>query len=136
MNPVDPAELSAYLDRELSSARMQEVEAALEHDVALRAELEVLKATHLGWQAAARSVMFTPQISLPESCSFLQSRLVIACTLFVLVVLRFAPKFTDVLVFAVFLHAVALLAILPWLVLMVQRDSRESFSEPGGRPGS
>lgn len=127
MNPIEPTELSAYLDGELSSARMLEIESALERDAELRAEFEALKSAHISWQAAARSAMFTPQITLSRGTPFLQSRPAVACALVILLVLRFVPKFTDIVVFAVFLHAIALLAILPWVVQMVRQDARDHY---------
>jgi anti-sigma factor RsiW len=72
MIPMEQAEMSAYLDGELSSERRLEIDAVLERDTHLRAALEALKASHIGWQAAARSVMFTPKIALPKRQTFLQ----------------------------------------------------------------
>lgn len=60
MTPLEPGELSAYLDGELSLARMGEIEAMLATDAALASELQRLARSDAAWRAAASSAAFQP----------------------------------------------------------------------------
>jgi anti-sigma factor RsiW len=64
MNPLDPSELSAFLDRELPAERMPEIEALAESDPGVRAELESLASLDAHWRASARSAAFRPTVNL------------------------------------------------------------------------
>jgi len=123
MKSIEPAELFAYLDKEVSPERMIEIEMALQSDAVVRSEFEKLQASHLEWQAAARTLMFSPQITLPANRWHSPSPSLIAGAVVMLLVLRFVPKFTDVLLIAVLLHVAALSVILPWVVRMVRQDA-------------
>lgn len=67
MTPIDPAELSALLDGELSAERAAVVRQALADDPALRAEYEAMLRCDTAWKAAAATARFTPQVSLHQS---------------------------------------------------------------------
>lgn len=64
MDPIDPAELSAYLDGELPAARAEEVRAALDRDPALRASYERLASLDADCKARASAAMFQPRVQL------------------------------------------------------------------------
>jgi hypothetical protein len=133
MKPIESAELSAYLDGELSPAKMLEIEMALVSDAGLRSEFEALEVSNRGWSAAAQSVMFTPQIELPSVLPpgranlFSNREIVCACVVFILLI--FGPRLTDILVLSVFVHAIAMLVMLPWIVGLIREDAGEDFSE-------
>jgi anti-sigma factor RsiW len=133
MKPIESAELSAYLDGELSPARMLEIEMALASDAGLRSEFEALEASNLSWSAAAQSVMFTPQIEIPSALpperTNLSSNREIICAFLVFILLIFGTRLTDILVLSVFVHAIAMLVMLPWIVGLIREDAGEDFSE-------
>ena len=70
MKPVEPAELSGYLDGELDVARTAEVRELLSRDAALLAQFEALRATDANWRAAA-STSVSSFLSTPgcQRCS-------------------------------------------------------------------
>ncbi len=65
MKPIDPEELSAFLDGELPPPRAEAVRRALEEDPALREEYETLVALDSEWQAEALAARFHPQVRIP-----------------------------------------------------------------------
>lgn len=69
MQPIDPAELSAYLDGELSGERAQEIRAALEKDPALRRSFEALASMDAEWKGQASTAAFRPEVQFPKGTS-------------------------------------------------------------------
>lgn len=69
MEPIDPAELSAYLDGELSIERAEEIGAALKRDPALRQSFESLAALDFAWKGQASTAAFRPDVQLPTGSS-------------------------------------------------------------------
>jgi anti-sigma factor RsiW len=67
MLPIDPAELSAFLDGELSASRAEEVRAALVRDPVLRRSYELLVARDADWSARASAAMFRPRVRLDHA---------------------------------------------------------------------
>ncbi|HLT62977.1 MAG TPA: zf-HC2 domain-containing protein [Pseudohongiella sp.] len=126
MKAVEPAELSAYLDGELSSERMAEIDAALTTDANLRAEFEALKSADIQWKAAAKAATFHPEVQLPESRAQVFTPVMLAVIVVTLIALRMIPKFADMMVFAIALHAIALVSLLPWLADVVLEDAPAS----------
>ena len=61
MKAIDPSELSALLDGELTAQRSAEIRAAIASNAALRAEFNELSRCDLAWKEAARSAVFQPQ---------------------------------------------------------------------------
>ncbi|HEY1899297.1 MAG TPA: hypothetical protein VGG49_05855 [Steroidobacteraceae bacterium] len=123
MKPIEPEELSAFLDGELSSARMSEIEAALKRDPVLRAELSALARMDAAWQSAAGTSVFTPKVEFARRAAFIRPWLGIIGILVVLVAVRILPKFTDGLEFGFILHGVGLMVALAWIV----RNSSRSW---------
>jgi anti-sigma factor RsiW len=66
MSPIEPHELTAFLDGELPPDRARAIEEALESDATLREELESLALDDAAWRAAAASARFRPEIILPR----------------------------------------------------------------------
>ncbi len=123
MKPVEPAELSAYLDGELEPARAREVQQALEHEPSLRAEFETLNRLDGAWRAAAGSAAFQPRVRLPRGAAASPTLLAGASAIAVLVALRVIPKLTDALGLGLLLHGIALSLILAWLVRLSRQDA-------------
>jgi anti-sigma factor RsiW len=70
MKPVDPAEVSALLDGELSPERAEQVRRAIAEDSELRCVFEELSAVHRDLITCAVAARFHPRISLAKSTSF------------------------------------------------------------------
>ena len=71
MTPLQPGELSAYLDGELDETRMREVAAMIAAQPALRDELDALSGDDMAWHTAARSASFAPVVRLqPAGAAF------------------------------------------------------------------
>ena len=64
MLPIDPAELSAFLDGELPAERADEVRVALARDAALRESFERLAALDADCKGRAAAAMFRPRVQL------------------------------------------------------------------------
>lgn len=122
MKPIEPFELSGYLDGELEPDRVRELEAVLERDPALRAEYEALANADRDWKSAAGLAAFAPNTQLQISKSFTHSPLALATVLVLLVVLRMTPKLTDVFAWGLVLHAIVLAIALQWVVRMARED--------------
>jgi anti-sigma factor RsiW len=119
MSTIEPSELSAYLDGELSADHRRVVAAALVSDSALRAEFDALANADVAWRRAAQTASFTPSIRMPEkNVAYISTPTAVVLAV-VLVVLKLAPKFADGgVALAVVAHAVALvlaLAGIAWL---------------------
>jgi anti-sigma factor RsiW len=65
MRPIDPAELSAFIDDELDTGRAAEVRAALATDAALRERYESLVHADAHMRSVAAGVSLHPQIRWP-----------------------------------------------------------------------
>lgn len=70
MKPVDPAEVSALLDGELSPERAEQVRCAITEDSELRRVFEELSSVHRDLMICAVAARFQPRISLAKSTSF------------------------------------------------------------------
>ncbi len=90
MQPIDPAELSAFLDGELPLTRADEVRAALAEDPILRQSYEQLLALDTCWKAQASAAMFVPRVRLPRSQA--RARFLTAAALLGLLLFRLALK--------------------------------------------
>jgi anti-sigma-K factor RskA len=129
MRPVQPEELSALLDRELSPKRADEVRAQVSVDSAMAEELKTLAHFDTRWRALATASAFEPRVDLPRRSQFWRSAL-LATGAVALIVIRLAPKFLDSAVLGVTLNVLALAVVLGavfWLtrnVLYSMIDSR------------
>jgi anti-sigma factor RsiW len=118
MNAIDPAELSAYLDGEVSVARAAEIRRALATDATLRAQFDRLKSLDGEWTAVADSAVAKPV----ERVVSLRMDLRFVVALVLLLALRFLPKLGDLVVAAVVLHALVLIILLAVIVRVVRMD--------------
>ena len=127
MKPIEPAELSAYMDGELDPARAQEVEAALESSPALRSEFNRLVSADNSWRTAARTAAFRPDIRLEPNNRPLPLRSVLraAGSITLLLAARVVPKLASTLEVELTLNAVALAIALIWIVRMTRADVHE-----------
>jgi len=64
MTPLNPAELSAYLDGELSETRAREVAGMIAANPALLDELDMLGREDAAWRVAAGAAAFRPALRL------------------------------------------------------------------------
>jgi len=123
MNPIDPAELSAFLDGELEAARAKEVASAIASDPALRTEFERLRKADTGWSAAARSAISRPTIFLASRTTFSSFYMRVVTGAMVLLSLRILPKLNDAVAWGFVLHSIVLIALLTWVIRTTHRDS-------------
>jgi anti-sigma factor RsiW len=124
MKSVEPAELSAYIDGELESTRRKEIEAALERDASLRAELEELTRLDAEWSDTARSAISLPPVQSVERLpGFARS---FVTMLIVLLVLRFVPKVAEQLLPGVLIHIAAFALVLVWIFRTQQGELSRS----------
>jgi hypothetical protein len=128
MNPLDPSELSAFLDRELPAERMREIEALAESDADVRAELEALAGLDAQWRASARSAAFRPAVNLRST----QDRRVMGgrpvaffavAFLAVLIVAQTLLRSFDAFVPMLVLDSVALLVVLGGVSYLVRTSA-------------
>ena len=117
MKTVDPAELSALLDGEISPERTEQVHRALAENSELRSVFESLSAIHKELATCAVAVRFQPRISLASSTRV--SAVVLGIAL-VMLVLRVMTKLVPLGV-AAMLQAVALVLVLWWVSFYLLR---------------
>jgi anti-sigma factor RsiW len=98
MLPIDPAELSAFLDGELPAGRAEEVRAALTRDSVLRRSYEQMVARDADWSARAATAMFRPRVRLdraPVAGRFLTVAAVVLGLLLLRAVLKALPPLYE-----------------------------------------
>ena len=126
MKPVDPAEVSALLDGELSPERAEQVRRAIAEDSELRCVFESLSAVHRDLTTCAVAARFRPQISL-ESTKF--PAVGVLGFAVALLVLRVTVKLVPLGVGVVF-QATALALVLWWVsscLVRLAHDERWRF---------
>ncbi len=131
MNPIDPAELSAYLDGELSPARAREVESALASSPALQAELDALTNADRSWRLAARSAAFRSDIRLPRAAARKVPLYRTTGAVVLLLAVRFLPKLAGALDWQIIANGVALAIAMVWVIRMTRAGGRETSSDSG-----
>ena len=124
MKPVDPAEISALLDGELSPERNEQVHRALAENSELRCVFENLSAVHRELTACGVSARFRPRISLASSTKY--PAVGVTGFAVAMLVLRVTAKFVPLGVGVVF-QATALAVVLWWVsscLLRLAHDER------------
>jgi len=111
MRPIDPVELSAFLDGELPAARADEVRAALAQDPLLRQSYEQLVALDADWKARASAAMFRPRVRM--AVNWVPGRFLTAAAVIGLLGFRIALKAQPPLVEAA-LEALLLALVIGW----------------------
>jgi len=112
MLPIEPAELSAFLDGELPAGRAEEVRAALAQDPLLRQSYEQLVAFDTDWSARAAAAMFRPRVRL-DRAPIAGRFLLVAAVVLGLLLLRMALKALPPL-YGVGLEALLLTLVVGW----------------------
>lgn len=125
MNPIEPAELSAYLDGELNPARAREVESALATSPALQAELDALTKADKTWRMAARLAAFRSTIQLPRTSSRKVPLYRTAGAVVLLLAVRFLPKLAGALDWGLIANGVALAIAMVWVIRMTRAEERQ-----------
>jgi anti-sigma factor RsiW len=108
--PLDPAELSAFLDGELPPARLAEIEALLASDPALKAEYETLRGSDATWREAAVGAMFVPAVRVTAAAAAVPA-LRIAAIVAALLLIRIGGKFVEALGPSLLLNLAALILV-------------------------
>jgi anti-sigma factor RsiW len=112
MLPIDPGELSAFLDGELPARRAEEVRAALAQDPVLRQSYELLVVRDADWNARAAAAMFRPRVRIPRAP--IAGRLLMAAVVVLgLLMLRMALKALPPL-YGAGLEALLLAIVVGW----------------------
>ncbi len=112
MKPVDPAEVSALLDGELSPERAEQVRRAIAEDSELGCVFEELSAVHRDLITCAAAARFRPRISLAKSTSF--PAVGVVGLALAMLILRLTIKLLPFGVGVVF-QATALVLVLLWM---------------------
>ncbi len=129
MRPIDPAEISALIDGELSPTRADEVRRAIAADEALRRVHSELLAMDADLKEAAAQAVFQPRIALPNVANGFAQRVALAAA--ALVLARVAMKLASPELAAGL--AIALLAVvIGWLLWFLTRDAVPAA--PAGHP--
>lgn len=123
MSPIDPAELSALIDGELTPARAGEVRAAMQRDPSLKAEFERLGRFDAACREAASTAEFRPLVTIGLHANA-WSRAVLAMLGGVLLVVRFLPKVWDLALLGPVLHIAAMAIALCWVVRLVSQEEK------------
>ncbi len=121
MNPIDPAELSALMDGELTPERAAEVRAAIAQDAGLKAEFDRLQGMDADWRAAASGAAFRPRVDLAAGAAAWPAALWVL-GLCVLTALRFLPKLIDAALLGTALHGAAFAIIVVWVIRALGRS--------------
>jgi anti-sigma factor RsiW len=126
MKPIDPAEVSALLDGELSPERTEQVRRAIAEDSELRCVFESLSAVHRDLTSCAVAARFRPQISLARRRFPAVGVLVFAAAM---LALRVTAKLVPLGV-GVVLQVAALALVLWWVsscLVRLAHDERWRF---------
>ncbi len=126
MNTIDPVELSAYLDGELTPERAREVEAALRTSPALRTELDALAEADETWRAAARSAAFRPDVKLRDAVASKVSVYRIGGAVTFLLAVRIVPKLAGTFDLELIANGIALALVVIWVIRMAGAGARET----------
>jgi anti-sigma factor RsiW len=129
MKPVDPAEVSALLDGELSPNRAKEVRCAIAEDSELRRVHEELSAIHRDLMTCAVAARFQPRISFVKSTSFPAVGILILGL--AMLILRLTVKLLPLGVGVAF-QATALVLVLLWVFSCLPRLTRDGRGRIGG----
>lgn len=121
MRPIEPAELSAYLDGELAPSRAKEIEARLASDPALRAQYEELRMQDAAWMSAARSALSVPRVRLGPVENRWQFGARSLLLVGGLLAVRLVPKFGELVGLGITLHLIVLALALAWVVDSARR---------------
>jgi anti-sigma factor RsiW len=127
MSDPDPAELSAFLDGELTAVRAAQVEAIIAADARVRAEYEMLAKADARWRSMALGAAFRPQVSWPVPTQPALPRWA-PVLLFFIPIASIAGKLAGTMVASLAINGLALLLLVACTV------AAASFSDRTGQP--
>jgi hypothetical protein len=116
MNPIDPSEITALLDGELSREREEQVRLAIAEDPDLQREYCLLAGLHNEWLATAGNAGFCPDVSIPADRNTMPPSVFLLVG--ILLILRIITKTLSPGV-AWSLEITALALILTWLLQII-----------------
>jgi len=132
MKPIDPMEVSALVDGELTPQRAAEVRQAIARDAALREIYEHFTMVDADLNRYAAASTFNPRVRLSSAIG--TTRLYLPHIVLALLAARLIVKLTP-LGFGITLQAVILLALLAWIVARLVRLADDvAFAVPTGNP--
>jgi len=67
MKPIDPTEISGFMDGELDSEREKEIRQAMTEDASLRLEYEKLSRLDAEFKSYGHQILFQPNVQIPRS---------------------------------------------------------------------
>ena len=120
MRPIEPEELSAFVDGELDAQRMREVEVAIANDPAVRRALETIADADSAWRLAAKSARFQPSVRLPTR-SWLRSPALGGASVLVLLLIRVLPKLSDAMAAGLLMQLPVLIALMIWVIVLTRK---------------
>lgn len=126
MTPVQPEELWALLDGELSPARRREVEMQIVADPELRGELQLLRERDARWRAAAATAAFQPALRLRDASTPFRRFVAATALIVTLTAVRIAAKLTNSLVLSLGVQAVVLVLLLAAVVWFARISEDET----------
>jgi predicted benzoate:H+ symporter BenE len=120
MKPIDPVELSGFIDREMTEERSEELRQVAADTASLHEELERLSRADSRWRAAARSAAFRVEIRLHREKLFTFSAAQASLLIAFLMGIRFLPKLMSTLTLGFALNGIALAIVIAWIVAMTR----------------
>ncbi|QPC91899.1 anti-sigma factor [Mesorhizobium sp. INR15] len=127
MNDFDPAELSAFLDGELSPARAGEIEALIATDPGMRSAFEQLKRADQQLKSVADAAAFRPDIHWPRPARW-RAESWLALPLAVVMFAWVAGKLDPAMTTALFVNAISLVLFIACLAQLALGEMRASRS--------
>ena len=128
MKPIDPAEISAFLDSELDPERTEEVRQAISCDAVLRQVHDGLLAVDGDLKAYAVTLKFRPQVAIDYPWARRHVRLLQVAVLMLLLVLRVSMKFAPAILGNV-VECVMLIFVVGWVLRSLVRASDQDCSQ-------
>jgi len=131
MKPVDPAEISALLDGELSPERTEQVRRAIAEDSELRREFDELSVVHTDLTRCAVATRFQPRLPFLKNTS--PPAIAIVGLGLAMLILRLTVKLIPLGV-GVAVQSTALVLVLLWVfhcLVRLTHDEPWRFAEAG-----
>lgn len=130
MTPVQPEELSALLDGELSVDRARDVERQIAVEPELRREYQRLRQDDARWRRAAQTAAFPPALRLPHEGRRPGRFAGTVALVLLLAAVRVEGKVTDVFLLSFGMHAVALVCLVVGVVWLARDGDLDGSIAP------
>lgn len=127
MIPIQPEELSAFIDGELDSNRAEEIKNSIANDEVWRKRFDELSTLDTNLRNAASGAAFKPKVTFSSEKAFsgIFSTKLIAMVA-ALIFLRVHQKLEESFLFAFGLHIIALTAVIIALIILFKHDESPS----------